>query len=276
METVPETLQDLVARFVSFLPSILAALVVFVLALFAAGLFARALQRALARREVDPETSLLLGKITRWGTILFGTVIALEQVNFELTAFLASLGILGFTVGFALQDVSKNFIAGLLLLLQQPFDIGEAIEVESYAGTVQNISLRATEIQTFDGRNVLIPNGDVFVSPIVNFSRPARRRVSLDVGVGYDADLDAVRQTALEALNSVHGLLQDPAPQVAFHTFSSTTVDFTVYYWVDTAASDPIRALDEGIVALRTAFAEAGMELLHPVRTLVMQDEGDS
>jgi small-conductance mechanosensitive channel len=96
-----------------------------------------------------------------------GVVVSLQQVNFDVTAFLTGVGILGFTVGFALQDVSKNFVAGLLLLLQQPFVIGETIQVTGYTGEVTAITMRATEIKMEDGQLVMIPNATVFTSPIV-------------------------------------------------------------------------------------------------------------
>jgi len=104
--------------------------------------------------------------------LILGIIIALQQVNFNVTAFLTGVGILGFTVGFALQDVSKNFVAGLLLLLQQPFNIGETIQVAGYTGRVSAINMRATELGTHDGQIVLIPNATVFTSPIVKEIAP--------------------------------------------------------------------------------------------------------
>ncbi len=102
-----------------------------------------------------------------------------------MTAFLTGLGILGFTVGFALQDVMKNFAAGVLLLLQKPFRVGESISVAGFDGTVTAIDLRSTEIRTFDGRIVILPNADVLNHAIVNFTRSAHRRIELPVSVAY-------------------------------------------------------------------------------------------
>jgi small conductance mechanosensitive channel len=90
---------------------------------------------------------------------------------------------LGFTIGFALQDVSANFVAGFLLLIQQPFDIGNFIEVAGYDGKVLAVDLRATELLTSDGRRVMIPNSEVFSNPIINFTRTERRRIALPIGI---------------------------------------------------------------------------------------------
>lgn len=257
-----------VQKAVDFLPRLISALVLFLVGLWVAGKLSQWLGRVLQRRKTDPEATLLLRQITRWGLILLSTLAALQQVGFELTTFLAGLGILGFTVGFAIQDVSKNFVAGLLLLLQQPFDLGDAIEVNGFSGTVQSVDLRATHLRTFDGRDVLIPNSDVYTSPIVNFSRTPRRRVALEVGVAYDSDLARVRQALMEALQTVAGTLDDPAPEVAFHTFADASINLTLYFWIDTATTNPRRALNDALEAVNTSFARYGIEIPYPIQTV--------
>jgi small conductance mechanosensitive channel len=267
------TIQDLFNQFIFFIPKIVTALVVFVLALFFSGVISRTMRRALERRNADPEITLLIGKISRWTIIVLGIIVSLDQVDFNVTAFLAGLGIAGFTVGFALQDVSKNFVAGMLLLLQQPFDIGEAIEVGEFSGTVEEVNLRATELRTFDGRHVLIPNADVFTSAIVNFSRAKDRRIEVSVGVAYESDLDLVRDTALEAIQSVKGVKMEPEPFVAFHTFGGTTMDFTLYYWADMAETSPVNAKDEGLALIKAAFEKAGIEMPFPTQTVLLEKQ---
>lgn len=268
MTGLSTAVQKWVEDFFLFLPSLIAALVIFILGLVAAGVVGSLVQRGLKRRNADPEIVILLTKITRWTMIILGTTIALQQVNFNLTAFLTGLGIVGFTIGFALQDVSKNFVAGVLLLIQQPFDIGDAIEVSDFVGTVLEISLRATEIRTLDGRHVFIPNGDVFTSPITNFTRAASRRAEVSVGVDYASDLEHVRQTAIAAVSGVKGLLQDPAPVVVYQNFGGTTIDFTLYFWVDNRESDPPSAQNEAIAAIKVAFEQAGIEMPFPTQTI--------
>ncbi len=132
MDGLNNSLEAMLTGLVDSLPKIIAALVVFFLTLLIAGLVARAAQRAMNKRGAEEQITILLGKLIRWGIIVLGTALALEQVDFDLTAFLAGLGIVGFTVGFAIQDVSKNFVAGLLLLLQQPFDLGDTIKVGEF------------------------------------------------------------------------------------------------------------------------------------------------
>jgi len=275
MDTIPDTLNDLLTRFVLFVPRLIVALVIFVGALLTAGFIGRLVQRLMRRRDADEEITLLMSRLARWGVLVFGCVVALQQIDFDLTAFLTGLGILGFTVGFAIQDVSKNFVAGVLLLLQQPFDIGDAIEVGSYAGTVVTVDLRATELRTFDGKNVLIPNADVFTSAIVHFGRASRRRIDLSAGVAYGSDLEMVKSTAVEAISSVAGVLADPAPNVVFVNLGPSTVDFTLYYWVDTRTIGVFDAKDAGVRLIKRTFEEAGIEMPYPIQTVHLRRDND-
>jgi small conductance mechanosensitive channel len=268
MTTLPTTLQEMLMNFFAFLPRLVVSLVIFVAGLYLAGVISRLLRRAMEKRNSDREITLLLTQLTRWTVLTLGVMVAMEQVGFDLTAFLTGLGILGFTVGFALQDVSKNFIAGLLLLLEQPFDLGDVIEVGDHIGTVAKVDVRATELYTPDGQNVIIPNGEIYTSSIKNYSRYPKRRVELTVGVGYKSDLEQVRAAALKAIADIPGRLDDPAPQVVFRNFGESSIDFTLYFWIDLRAGGYFRALDAAVVKIKAAFDAAGIEIPYPMRTV--------
>lgn len=269
MDGLNNSMEAMVTGLVDSLPKIIAALVVFILTLLVAGLVARAAQRAMKRQGAEEQITILLGKLIRWGIIILGTALALEQVDFDLTAFLAGLGIVGFTVGFAIQDVSKNFVAGLLLLLQQPFDLGDTIKVGEFTGEVQLVDLRATELRTLDGLFVLIPNADVFTSPITNISRAAVRREAITIGVAYESDLAEVQRIALATIPEVDGFVADPTPRAVFHTLAPSTIDLTVYYWYDTKVTNPLVAKDQGIALLKVAFDQAGIEMPYPTQVVL-------
>jgi small conductance mechanosensitive channel len=275
MNRVPEALQSLLTDAAVFLPKLLAALVIFVAALVLAGLLSRTVRRQLKRREVDSELTLLMGQITRWGIVVLGIMIALQQVDFDLSAFLTGLGILGFTVGFAIQDVSKNFVAGLLLLLQQPFDIGDTVEVAGFGGTVMTIDLRATLLRTFDGRHLLVPNADVFTNAIINYSQTPRRRIQLTAGVAYESDLDAVEATALATIADIEGVLEEPAPAIVFDNFGESSVDFSLYYWVDANLPGVWGGTNAGVKAIKQAFEVANIEIPYPIRVVHMSGQSD-
>ncbi|MFQ5409246.1 MAG: mechanosensitive ion channel family protein [Anaerolineales bacterium] len=271
MDFFSQPIQIFIEQMILFVPKLIVALLVFAASMVVSGLSARGVSRALQIRQVDPELSLLLVRLTRWTVIGAGTIMGLQQVDFDLTGFLAGLGIVGFTIGFAVQDVSKNFIAGALLLLQQPFDIGDSISVSGYQGTVTDIRLRDTEMRTFDGLQISIPNGDVYVSAITNFTRVTRRRIALEVGVGYESDLETVSDVLTAALRTVPGVLtDDPAPAVVFKSFGDSSVDLTAYYWFDVQQAGYFGALDCGVKAIKKACEEAGINIPYPVQTVLL------
>src|SRR5512135_8336 len=170
------------AGMVDGIPNFLTAIIIFVVSIYLARMVAGLLRGTLERRGTVNHLVELLSHLVYWTIILVGLVTALQRF-FDLTAFLAGLGILGFTVGFALQDVMKNFAAGVILLLQQPFRVGESISVAGFDGTILAVDLRATEMSTFDGRLVSIPNAAILTNPIINFTRAPRRRVDISIPV---------------------------------------------------------------------------------------------
>ncbi|MGD2163048.1 MAG: mechanosensitive ion channel family protein, partial [Anaerolineales bacterium] len=187
---VQQSLEQLLVQFLDFLPKVIAGVIVFIVALYISAWIARVVKRAAERRNADPEIVILLTRGTRWTLIVLGIIVSLEQVEFDVTGLIAGLGIAGVTIGFALQDVAKNFVAGVLLLIQQPFEIGDVIKILDYVGTVQAITLRTTDILAQDGRMVIVPNSEVFINPLMNYSRTPRRRIEISAGVSYDSDLN--------------------------------------------------------------------------------------
>jgi small-conductance mechanosensitive channel len=266
--SITNILQQLLIDFTTLLPKLIAALVVFFIGLYLATIVRRMVQKGLKNRSKNPEPVTLLSQLAYWLTVILMAALSLQMVGFNLTAFLAGLGIAGFTIGFALQDVSKNFIAGLLMLIQEPFEHGETIEVGGYTGNVMGIDLRATKIKTLDGRIVLIPNGEVITSAITNFSKAEARRVEISTGVAYESDPDFVRQTALEAISGIDGLLGEPIPEVLFQNFGSPTLDLTIYFWIDTNQTNVVRAKDAGLKAIKNAFDRAQIDMPLPAQTI--------
>jgi small conductance mechanosensitive channel len=263
------TLESIYAWLIDFLPKLGVALLIVFIGYLLSRWASKAVKKALEVRKIDTELIVLFEMTTRWGILILALYLAAESIApGSLTGFVAALGIAGFALGFALQDVAKNFIAGILLLLQQPFNIGEVIEVADYRGTVLNISLRTTEMRTLDGRFVSIPNGDVFVNPLINFSKAPRRRVEITVGVGYESDLDQVTKIALETVGNIPDVLKDPAPTVVFTGLGDSAINFSLFYWVDTENGDLSKAQTMGIKLIKRTFEGAGIEMPYPTQSL--------
>ena len=163
---------------VTYLPKLIVAVIIVIVASYLAQKGGRLVERALTRSKADPGVTALLTNLTRWAILGTGIVFALG-LFFNVTSLIAALGLVGFAVSFAFQDVLKNLVAGIIILIQHPFNVGESVSLDGFEGTVIAISTRSTEIQCFDGRLVLIPNGNSIGNPIINYSRSPQRRIEL-------------------------------------------------------------------------------------------------
>jgi len=259
-------------NFIKGIPNLLTALGIVVVSLYFARVLSRVLKRVLKTRRAPEGVSHLLAQLTYGTVIVFGVITALQRF-FDVTAFLAGLGILGFTVGFALQDVMKNFAAGVILLIQQPFHVGEFIGAAGFDGAVLQIDLRATEMKAADGRIVILPNADILASPIVNYTRASRRRVDLSVGVGYDTNIEVARKVVLEAIQNVPGIVPEPATMVGFSNFGASSLELNTFFWIDTSQTNPFDAKDSAFSLIKDVLDKQGIDIPFPIRTVYMQSE---
>jgi len=269
---MPEYMNQFLEKLSAEIPNILTALLIFVASLYLASLLSNLLKKVLDRRKADTEITMLLTQLTRWSIIVIGIITALQRF-FDVTAFLAGLGILGFTVGFALQDIMQNFVAGVILLIQQPFEVDDVIETDQFTGTILAINLRTTDMKTIDGRMVTIPNASILSNPITNYTRAEFRRIELPVGVSYEADPAVARQVVLESLLNVPGFVGEPEPIVVFHTFGGSSIDMSAYFWIDTSKTNPLLAKDAAFELVKAALDRKGIDIPFPITTVYMQSE---
>jgi small-conductance mechanosensitive channel len=254
------------------LPNLLTALGIFILALYFARVLSRIVSRVLKRRNAPEGVTQLLAQLA-YGTIVVTGLITALQRFFDVTAFLTGLGILGFTIGFALQDVMKNFAAGVILLIQQPFHVNEAIGVAGFDGTVLEIDLRSTEIKASDGRIVNIPNASILAGPIINYTRADRRLVDLAFRVGYDADTEAARQAILESIQNIPGVVTEPQAAIGFSKFGDSALEFNTSFWIDTSKTDPGAAKNAAFSLIKNALDKQGIHMPFPIQRVYMHSE---
>ena len=249
------------------IPNLLTALLILIASLYLARISAKVIRRILKVRSAPEGVSHLLTQLTYGVIIVLGAITAMQRF-FDVTAFLAGLGIIGFTVGFALQDIMKNFAAGVILLIQQPFHVDEFIGVAGYDGQILEIDLRATEMRALDGRIISIPNADVLANPIINYTRAERRRIELPVGVGYNTDTEVARKVVLNAIQNVPGYIPEPAPMVGFSNFGDSALELNTFFWIDTSKTDPIAAKDAAFTLMKKALDKKGIDIPFPIRNV--------
>ncbi len=262
------TIEAFLTELGSVLPGFLIGIVGFVVTLFASKLLARAAERAVKSRTQDGESVVLVKRIVRWSILIMGTVFAIGQISPDLTAFLAGLGIAGIAVGYGIQDIARNFIAGVLLLIRQPFEVGDAVEVNSYTGKVMEINLRDTVIRTWDGKTVILANSEVFGNAITNFSTHPIRRRTIIIGLGYGEDPERALQVFLEAIRGVHGVLDDPAPMIHAEELGNSAIQLAVRFWLDQRTHSLLDVHSDAVLALNQAAERHDIELPYPIQTV--------
>ena len=263
-------LSKLADKFLYSIPNLLVAILIVIVSYYAGLWFSRLLKRVLDRQNAEPGISHLLSKILQWTIISFGIIAALQRF-FNVTAFLTGLRIIGFTVGFALQNIMQNFVSGVILLIQQPFKVGDNVGIAGFDGTVLKIGLRTTEMKTLDGRIVFLPNADVLSQPIINYTRADLRRVELNVSVSYDANTDDIRAIILDEIAGVPGFVKAPEPLVLFHTLGASSIDLTLFFWVDTKVKSNVEAKDIVLTRIKRAFASRKIDVAYPVQVQMVR-----
>lgn len=196
--------------------------------------------------------------------VLFGTAAA--GIDFTRLAIL--VGALGVGIGFGLQNIVNNFISGIILLFERPIQVGDHVQIGSLMGAVKRIGIRASTVRTYEGSEVIVPNGDLISGQLINYTLSDRaRRLEVRVGVAYGSDVDQVQSVLLEAIRAVDKVLEDPKPMVLFLGFGESSLDFRVLFWI--ADFDfSLGTGSDASVAIHKALTSAGIEIPFPQRDL--------
>lgn len=247
----------------TFLPRLVAAAIILVLGAVAARWISRAVDD-LSRRtgHVDPTLRPALAAMVRYAIVVLVLIIALSQIGIQTASLLAVVGAAGLAVGLALQGTLSNIAAGLMLLWLRPFRIGDFIEVDGIGGTVREISLFATHLETFDGIFLFAPNSAIWNKPLKNHTRDAGRLVSIDITVPGKADIERARNILVGMAERDPRILQAPRPRVFVESLTGAGLLLNLRIW---ASHREVGELQRTIVeqAMHELQA-AGMEALQP------------
>jgi small conductance mechanosensitive channel len=259
--------------FIEMLPNLAVAILVLVLAWILSIVGVAAARRAMIRLRVRPSIESLVTTALRIAFLLTGLMIALGILNLDkaLTSVLAGAGIVGLALGFAFQDLAANFISGVGLSIHRtyPFKVGDIIETNDVFGTVQQISLRTTELRTLDGKQITIPNKLIYQDKLTNHSFSGERRVDLSCGISYGEDLEHVKRVSLKAIEGIENRNKNRAVEFYFQEFGDSSINFIVWFWVKfQKQTDYLDAMSEAVMRLKSAFNQNGITIPFPIRTL--------
>ena len=222
---------EYIERFIAYLPTLLGAILFLIVGWWIIKLILGSLKRLFAKREYDVALQNFILTILNWGLkiLLFITVIG--QLGITTTSFVAMIGAAGLAIGLALQGSLANFAGGVLLILLKPFKIGDWIEVQGISGSVKDISLFYTKLDTFGNQLAIIPNGELSNDNIVNYSGNPTRRDAITIGVAYESDIKKAKQVLMDLLEEQEGILKEPAPAVVVTELADSSVNFSVRFW---------------------------------------------
>ena len=199
------------------------------------GFVVRSLRKLMQRQDVDRTLETFICNLVRMALTIVVVIAAIGALGIETTSFIAIFGAAGLAVGLALQGSLSNFAAGVLIVLFRPYRVGDFVEVAGISGAVEQVQILTTVLCTGDNKQIVVPNSQVMNSIITNYSVKDTRRVDMVVGVGYDDDLDKVRETLEELVAADDRILKDPAPKIAVSELADSSVNIVVRPWVRTA-----------------------------------------
>ena len=257
-------------KLADFLPALVAAVIVLLVFWLLHRILLGILNRSLAGKA-----SLLAGdilrKLLKYVVIGTGLLMAASQLGFNVLSMLAGLGVAGLAVGLAAKDTMANFIAGLIILWDKPFALGDDVEIGDAAGWIRHIELRSTKIEDLDGNDVILPNSEVVAKKIVNFSRTPKARVRVPVGIAYGAAIDRARAALLEAAAGDDRVLASPAPAVVVTDLAESSVNLELVLWT----GDPSRRRSlrsEYLERAKQALEAAGIPIPFPQREVRLME----
>ncbi|WP_419902533.1 mechanosensitive ion channel family protein [Kiloniella sp.] len=266
-EEYKQLIEQLSLTAVDFALEILAALAILTIGRFVAKRVSGYVEKLLAKSgKVDRTLQPVIVKITRYAIMIFVIVAVLAQFGVETTSIIAILGAAGLAIGLALQGTMQNIAAGFMLLFLRPFKVGEFVDADGIAGTVEEISLFVTHMTTVDGIYLSVPNSKLWSATVTNYSRNSKRRTDLSIGIGYGDDIGKAEKVALAVISGDARIHKDPAAQVIITGLGESSVDLNIRYWTDSGDYWP--ALSDNRRAIKEAFDKEGISIPFPQRDL--------
>ncbi|MDQ3472147.1 MAG: mechanosensitive ion channel family protein [Acidobacteriota bacterium] len=268
------TLQNLWRGFLAQLPYIVLGVIVFGIFLIIARVIKGIVHTAGERTRIDLTLADLLGRLASFVVIVLGLFVAAVVIfpTFKPGDLVTGLGITSVVIGFAFKDVLQNFFAGILILWRRPFVVGDQIRTKDYEGTVEEITVRSTRLKTYDGERAVLPNGDVYTNAILVRTAYDKRRIRFTVGIGYPDSIEEARETIKSVLKETKGVLSDPGPWVYVTELAPSSVNFSVYFWVQSEQANVLEVSDRVATGIKLALDRAGIDMPFPHTVVLFHD----
>lgn len=225
--------------------------------------------KVLASSNIELGVRIAVGTIIRYVIVLVGLMIILQTVGIDLSTLTILAGALGVGIGFGLQNITNNFVSGLVILFERPIKVGDRIEVGDVAGDVINISMRATTIVTNDNISIIVPNSEFISSRVINWSHHDRKvRFKIPVAVSYKEDPEKVRDVIVDVAKKCEGVLAEPEPIVRFSEYGDSALVFSLRVWTSEYITKPGAFRSILYFEIFKRFRQEGIEIPFPQRDI--------
>ena len=259
-KAIDDSVRGMLEGFGGRLPYIIAGLIVLLIFWLLSKLVRSVFMATSRKTRMSTQLRILVSRLIAVCMFVIGIFTALSVVieSFDFGQVIAGLGFTSFVVGFATKDILNNFLSGILILWQRPFNIGDYLFVGSNQGKVEHIGVRATLLRKDDGEAVLIPNGEMYSSALTIRGAGKLRRMTLKFTLSFDADLPRAKQIVVDTIGGLAGVESDPKPNVYVTEFTADGAMLTVQFWINTNEHRPLKVFDEVSIAVLKALNAAG------------------
>ena len=246
------------------------ALLIFLIGRVAVKILSNVMGNLMLRANLEEALVDFVKSIVHSLLLLFVIVASLNQLGVDTTSLVALLGAAGLAIGLSLQSSLQNFAAGVMLLIFKPFKPGDFVEAGGCSGKIEKISIFTTTLSTPDNKEIIVPNGAIYGSNIINYSARENRRIDMVFGIGYDDDIKKAKAILEKAVHTNPRVLAEPAPVIAVSELADSSVNFVVRPWVKT--EDYWGVLFDLTENIKLAFDENGISIPYPQMDLHMQE----
>ncbi|TRO64212.1 mechanosensitive ion channel family protein [Christiangramia sabulilitoris] len=259
------------SKFIDYLPTLVGALALLIVGLWVIKMIVKYLRKLFEKQDYDPTLEKFTLNATSWGLKILLFVLVITQLGVQSASLVAAIGAAGLAIGLALQGSLGNLAGGVLIIVLKPFRVGDWIEAQGVSGSVVEISLFYTKIDTFGNQRAVIPNGQLSNDNVINYSHNKTRRENLTFGISYDDDIKKAKEVLTNMVMEQENVLKDPAPQIIVHSLGDSSVNFSVRYYAELSVFWDLHwyMIEEGKIRLE----EAGMTIPYPQRDVYLYDQ---
>jgi small-conductance mechanosensitive channel len=221
-------------------------------------------------KGIHSSNKALINKAFHIFIYFIGFMIGLNVLGIDLTAFAIFSGAIGIGIGFGLQKITSNFISGLILLFEKSIENGDMVELsDGTYGLIRKTSARYTLLETFEGREMMIPNEDFIINRVTNWTFNNRKgRLQIDIGVAYESDIEKARELILEAAKEFPGSIDDPKPACYLKEFADSSVNFMLFFWLADVSKGRYQAKNDVMLSIWKKFKENNISIPYPQRDI--------